>query len=113
MKHNRLFALALAVASSVAAADPTTGMQMGKVDLKSAGPLAFGPDGILLVGDPIGAQIFAIATGDTKPVKSAPTADLPSLNEKIAAHLGSSADQILVNDMAVNPLSKTDRKSVV
>ncbi|MEZ5352323.1 MAG: hypothetical protein R2762_06765 [Bryobacteraceae bacterium] len=80
-------------------------LQPGKADLKSAGPLAFGPDGILFVGDPMGAQVFALATGDTKAGK-APAVNVDGLHEKIAALLGTSADQILVNDLAVNPASR-------
>ncbi len=48
--------LALVLVSSVAvAAGP---------EMKSAGPLAFGPEGVLFVGDTAGAAIFAIETGD-------------------------------------------------
>ena len=32
--------------------------------MKSAGPLAFGPQGILFVGDPLAATIYAIDTAD-------------------------------------------------
>ena len=111
MKFKRLFALTLATVGALAAASLTTGMQSGKADLKSAGPLAFGPEGILLVGDPMGAQIFAIDTGDSKAGKGGEV-DLLALHEKIAAHVGSPADQILVNDLAVNPISKTVYLSV-
>ena len=111
MKFERLFVLTLATACALAAANLTSGMQSGKANLKSAGPLAFGPDGILFVGDPLGAQIFALDTGDAKASKGG-EADLPGLHEKIAAHLGSSADQIIVNDLAVNPVSKTVYLSV-
>ncbi len=111
MKYQRLFVPTLATASVVAAASLTSGMQSGKADLKSAGPLAFGPEGILLVGDPIGSQIFAIDTGDARAGKS-DAVDVPAIHENIAAHLGSAADQILVNDMAVNPVSRTIYLSV-
>ena len=32
-------------------------------DIKSSGPIAFAPDGVLLVADPQSAAIFAIETG--------------------------------------------------
>jgi hypothetical protein len=67
--------------------------------------LAFGPDGILFVGDSLAASIVALDTADTKPAKAAPV-EVKGLNEKIAAVLGTSADQILINDVAVNPSSK-------
>ena len=69
--HARLaFAAVLAAAlaaSSARAADPSASLKKGTPDLKSAGPLAFGPDGILFVGDTQGAALFAIDTGDRTP----------------------------------------------
>ena len=46
--------LAVALAAGLAlAADSAPGLgEVGKPDLKSAGPLAFGPKGVLFVGDP-------------------------------------------------------------
>src|SRR2546425_4916067 len=98
-----LFLLALLPAAL--AADSTAGLSSGKPDLKSAGPMAFGPEGILLVGDPQGAAVFAIDTGDR--ARGAPMAEVRvrAVNEKIAALLGTSAQEILINDMAVNPVS--------
>src|SRR5438552_298479 len=81
-------------------------MTMGKADLKSAGQLAFGPDGILFVGDSMAGAVVAIDTGDTKSVVSAGKIDIKGINQKIAALLGTTADQILINDVVVNPLSK-------
>jgi len=78
---------------------------MGKAELKSAGPLAFGPDGILFVGDSLGAAIFAIDTGDTKAASPA-SVEIKGINEKIAGLVGAAPDQILINDIKVNPASK-------
>jgi len=36
---------------------PAAELSAGKVELKSAGPLAFGPAGILFVGDSIGGSV--------------------------------------------------------
>lgn len=105
MKLKSLCSLSLvAAAVSLSAASLTSSLEPGKAALKSAGPLAFGPEGILFAGDPLGAQIFAFDTGDSK---KAPAGDVATtgLQEKIAAHLGTTPDQILVSDMAVNPLS--------
>ncbi len=41
----------LAMAAPAWAAEPSAALKKGTPDLKSAGPLAFGPDGILFVGD--------------------------------------------------------------
>lgn len=94
-----------------AAVDYSAGLTAGKADMKSAGSLAFGPDGILFAGDSIGAAIFALDTQDRAPGK-APAVDVKGLGEKVAALLGASADQILINDMAVNPISRKTYLSV-
>lgn len=90
----------------------TAGLKSGKVELKSAGPLAFGPNGILFVGDSAAASILAIDTADTKVAKAAPTFEIKAINEKVAALLGIAADQILIQDVIVNPLSKRVYMSV-
>ena len=98
------------LASAVRAANWTEGMKEGKPEFKSMGPLAFGPDGILLVADTKAAAIIAVATGDTKTGGGVGSGGKPfkieGINQKIAALLGTSADQILINDMVVNPISR-------
>jgi hypothetical protein len=81
----------------------TAGMQKGTPDLKSAGPATFAPQGVLLVGDTTAATIFAIATGDTSSGTPAQPLNVEKINEKIAALLGTTPQQVLINDLAVNP----------
>ncbi|MCI0488314.1 MAG: hypothetical protein L0229_17125 [Blastocatellia bacterium] len=83
----------------------TADMKEGKPEIKSMGPLAFGPDGVLFVADTKSAAIVAISTGDVKANSSAKPLKVEGINQKIAALLGTTADQILIDDMAVNPLS--------
>ena len=85
----------------------TTGMIEGKPAFKSMGSLTFGPDGILFVADTKAAAIVAIDTTDTLSVPGGKPLKVEGINQKIAALLGTSADQILINDMAVNPISKS------
>jgi hypothetical protein len=94
-------------ASQAAAA--ASGMKEGAVTLKSAGPIAFGPDGILLVADTKSAAIVAIDTGEkqTASTSAAKPLKVEAINTKIAALLGASVDQIIINDMAVNPQSRS------
>jgi len=92
------------LAGPALAAPGKSGLQSGTPDLKSIGPLAFGPEGILLVADPQGAAIFAIDTGDRTPGTAGPF-KLQSVDEKIASMLGTEAKQIIINDLAVNPVS--------
>src|SRR4051812_34653188 len=67
-----MLSAALIAACAVAFAAPAGLDQTGKPDLKSAGALAFGPKGVLFVGDPQGAQVIAIdvGTAPTNPIGS-------------------------------------------
>ena len=89
-------------ARPVAAAGDTT----GSAGLKSAGVLTFGPDGVLFVGDSTGGAIVAIDTGDKTAASTAPTIDVQGVDTKLAAMVGVQAGDILINDVAVNPISK-------
>ncbi len=105
----RLHLLLCAIASIALSTTNVTADHHGKalnpgdVNLQSIGPLAFGPDGILLVSDPKAATIYAVATADKKAGKGI---NIKNVNQKIAALLGTSPDQIIIVDMAVNPASK-------
>jgi hypothetical protein len=96
--------LAVALGAAPLRADLTESLKKGTPDLKSIGPIAFAADGVLFVGDPLGAAVFAIDTGD----KSAgQTGDLKieGIDGKIASLLGIDAKQLAVNSVAVNPAS--------
>jgi hypothetical protein len=98
--------LACAVGAAGARAGITAGMKEGSPALKSISQLAFGPEGVLFVADTKAAAIVAFATGDTQPVSSAAIIKAQAINQKIAALLGTAADQIVIEDLAVNPLSR-------
>jgi hypothetical protein len=99
-------AFAVGVNAARKPASPLADLPMGKVDIKSAGALAFGPEGILFVGDSVGGSVVAIDTADRKPATSAVKVNVQAIDEKIAALVGVTPDQILINDMKVNPISK-------
>ncbi len=98
-------ALALCVSSPLLAQDLKAGMSAGAADLKSAGALAFAPEGILLVADPIGGAVFAVDTGDAAGSPDTVKHHIPALDQKIAAALGIKPGDLLVNDLIVNPAS--------
>jgi hypothetical protein len=98
-------ALALTFSTVSRTATTHANLPVGKVPLTSAGPLAFGPDGILFVADSAGAQIVAIDTKDTKPASKA-SINVEGVDAKIAALVGVPADQIVINDVVVNPISR-------
>ena len=81
-------------------------MKVGSPEFKTMGPITFGPDGILFVADTKSAAITAIDTGDKKASNRSKPLKVEGVNQKIAGLLGTSADQIMINDLAVNPISK-------
>ncbi|MCA9193796.1 MAG: hypothetical protein KDB03_18615 [Planctomycetales bacterium] len=103
-RTSQLIALCCAVtfALNSHAAD---GMQKGTPQLKQAGPLAFAPDGVLLIGDTQSASIFAIDTQDHGGGNAGSEINVSGINQKIAAMIGSATNDTLINDMVVNPSS--------
>src|SRR5207302_2427336 len=97
--------VAVLVAGSVQGADLTSSLKKGTPELKSAGPLAFGPEGILFVGDTQSAAIFAIDTGDRSPSSAAGPLKVEGLDGKIAGMLGTTEKEIRINALAANPAS--------
>jgi hypothetical protein len=102
----------LLLAGTAPAADLTASLKPGSVTLQSAGPLAFGPDGVLFIGDGGAGTIYAIDTNDRTPGPSAGPVKVPAIDEKVAGLLGTTAKDILINDVAVNPVSKNIYLSV-
>jgi hypothetical protein len=101
-----LLALGLFAAQAAAAGNWTADMKEGKAEFKSMGPLAFGPEGILFIADTKSAAVVAIDTGDTKAPGAAKPIKIDGINQKIAALLGTAAEQILIDDLVVNPVSR-------
>jgi hypothetical protein len=87
------------------AADPLASLKKGNPELKSAGPLAFGPEGILFVGDTKGAAVFALDTGDRPSQPASGPLKVEGIDSKVAAMLGTTPQQIQITDLAVNPAS--------
>jgi hypothetical protein len=104
----RFLVAALLVAALVAApltAAEQAGLHQGKPDLKSIGPIAFGPEGIIFIGDPQGAAIFAVDTGDHPASAASGAVKVEGIDGKIASLLGTDTKQLLLNSLAVNPAS--------
>src|SRR4029077_18360533 len=81
-------ALAIGVTAARKPASPVADLPSGKVELKSAGALAFSPDGILFVGDSVGGSVVAIDTMDRKAAAKGATVNVQGVDEKIAALVG-------------------------
>jgi hypothetical protein len=76
-----------ALAIGLPAAEMTASLKAGKAGLQSAGVMAFGPDGILFVGDSTGGAVWALDSGDRKASPAKPV-EIAAANQKIAAMLG-------------------------
>jgi len=85
---------------------PITGFDNGTPAIQSISALAFGPDGVLFIGDSKSASVFAIDTKDKAAIEKAAAVDVKNVDQKIAALLGTEAKNISIQDIAVNPISK-------
>ena len=89
------------------------GLTMGSPAIKSVGPLAFGPDGVLFIGDNAGASIFAIDVGEGGSAGQAAAIDVEDLDSALAGYLGCGREDVQIRDMAVHPDSRNVYLSVM
>ncbi len=90
----------------------TKGFIDGTPAIKSISTISFGPEGILFVGDSRGGAVFAIDVNDKTPIRSDQAINIDDIEGKIAKMLGTTEDQILIHDLAVNPISQNVYLSV-
>jgi hypothetical protein len=88
------------------------GLAPGTPDLRSVGPLAFGPEGVLFVADNVTARIFAIAVPDDEAGGDGPI-EIDHVDTRLAALLGCAREDVLVRDLAVHPASGAAYLSVM
>ena len=100
-------------AQSWAVSTSKYGLEVGTPEIKSVGPLAFGPEGILFVSDNFGATIFAIAVVDADEANGQSEINIENLDTTLAAYLGCSRDDVFIRDMAVHPSSADAYLSVM
>lgn len=99
--------------SGLAASIGKYGLEVGTPGIKSVGPLAFGPEGILFLADNMGATIFAIAVRDSDEANEQHSINVENLDTPLAAYLGCSRDDIFIRDMTVHPSSQNVYLSVM
>jgi len=85
----------------------TSNFTYGNPEIASINQLTFGPEGILFLGDSKNATVYALDLGDAKSEASEAKIDIKAFDTKVASALGTTVDKIEINDMAVNPLTKT------
>ena len=98
---------------SIALSTGKYGLQVGTPGIKSVGPLAFGPDGILFIADNVGAKICAVDLGDSQGAREPARLGVDKLDTRLAAYLGCSRDDVFIRDMAVHPSSQNVYLSVM
>src|SRR5215467_9358967 len=89
------------------------GLAPGTPDLRSVGPLAFGPDGVLFVADNVSATIFAIGVDDSGDGGGSGPIEIDHLGTRLAALLGCAEDDVVIRDLAVHPVSGAAYLSVM
>ncbi len=102
-----VFLGALVIVGAGVAAKPPGDFTKGTPAIQSMSALAFGPEGVLFIGDGKGGAIFAVDLQEESPataVEEAPA--VQNIEEKIASLLGTTADEIMIHDLAVNPVSQ-------
>src|ERR1022692_110736 len=81
------------------------GLRIGTADVRSAGPITFGPDGILFLADNVSAKVFAVDVADPDPEAGSEPFDLENVDVAVGSFLGCEASDIAIRDMAVHPTS--------
>ena len=81
------------------------GLRAGTADVRSAGPITFGPAGILFLADNVLARVFAVDVGDPGPEAGSEPFDLANVDVRVGSFLGCEADDVVIRDMAVHPVS--------
>lgn len=96
--------MTLALSMSIYATVP--GMKKGTPDINSLAVLSFNKDGILFIGDSYGGKVFAIDLNDNQRSDNDKNLSLADLEFEIASFLGTTTDNIMIHDMAANPISQ-------
>jgi hypothetical protein len=81
------------------------GLRVGNANIRSAGPITFGPAGILFLADNVSAKVFAVDVADPGPEGGSEPFDLESVDVRVGSFLGCEASDIVIRDMAVHPTS--------
>ncbi|SNS92930.1 hypothetical protein SAMN05421640_1666 [Ekhidna lutea] len=105
-----ILTLTLFAVIAVTAKDP--GMKKGTPNITSISVLEFNKDGILFIGDSKGGAIYAVDLDDDEMSSNEEQLSIPDLEDKIAGMLGTTADNVMIHDMAVNPISQNVYLSV-
>ncbi len=86
--------------------------QKDSLVLESISALTFANDGRILIGDALAGKVYAVDLSDAQISDFSEALSVGNLELQVGALLGTSESNILIHDMAVNPLSKNIYLSV-
>ena len=102
-----VFLGALVIVGAGVAAKSPGDFTKGTPAIPSMSALTFGPEGVLFIGDGKGGAIFAVDLQEESPATAVEEASaVQNIEEKIPSLLGTTADEIMIHDLAVNPVSQ-------
>lgn len=81
------------------------GLSVGTPEIRSVGPIAFGPAEILFVADNVSAKVVALDVRDPGGDAGAESFELENVDSHLASYLGCEASDVLIQDVAVHPKS--------
>ena len=105
MRSLKGFALVAALicgSHSVLAEDAEGVSSKGRPEILSMSALTFGPENTLFIGDSKGGSIFAIQVVAASPAEGKEGINIAGIETKIAAMLGTTAEQVMIHDLAVH-----------
>ena len=116
----KLFAVRLGLVMALvvlASLSPSSAVQITRAGegptFSSIGPLAFAPDGTLFAADTQGAAIVALDLGLHSSGGAAGAKGLDAIDQKLAALLGTGANEVAITDLAVHPKTRNAFVSVM
>lgn len=77
---------------------------VGAPEFKTLGAMTFGPGNVLLIGDSEAGNVLAIEVPDA--ARGGGAIELAGIDQRIAQVLGTTASEVVINDLAVHPASK-------
>lgn len=101
-----LLALSLLIVQANHYEELTRDFVRGKADVKSMSVLAFGPEGILFIGDSKSGKVFAVDLEDREKNTSKEPFAVEDIESKLASLLGTDPKGVIIHDLAVNPISQ-------
>lgn len=93
------------IAVAAAAHNPAdnNGLRRGAAEVQALGAMAFSPEGILFVADNRASTLYAFDLGDNTSASYGERSLSRDIDRKVAALLGTTAERVRFNDMAVHP----------